>query len=198
MVGVRRAAFLDRDGTVTVERGHVTRAEDLSLTRGAACAIRRLNEAGVLAVIVSNQSGVARGLMSEEDLALIHDALEELLAAEGARLDGAYYCPNFSEGSVERYTIDTSCRKPEIGMIERACRELDIDLSSSVVVGDQITDIELAHRAGIPGVLVMTGKGSRAEALAVERGIPVAHKAPDLGAAVDWILGGDDSGGRGA
>ena len=190
----RPAAFLDRDGTITVERGHITRPDDLVLIDGAATAVRALNEAGVLAVVVSNQSGVARGLMTEEDLAGIHDALEDLLAAGGARLDAAYYCPNFAGGSVERYTTDTSCRKPATGMIERAVRDLDIDLSSSVVIGDQMTDLELAQRAGVPAVLVMTGKGPRAEARAAEQCVPIAHKAEDITAAVRWTLAARDRG----
>jgi D-glycero-D-manno-heptose 1,7-bisphosphate phosphatase len=186
----RAAAFLDRDGTITVERGHVVSPDELELVEGAAAAIRALNEAGMLAVVVSNQSGVARGLMTEDDLARIHERLEVLLAAEGARLDGAYYCPNFADGTVERYTHDTSCRKPEIGMLTRAARDLGIDLEASAVVGDQVTDVELAHRAGIPGVLVMTGKGARADERASERGIPIAYRAADLGDAVRWLLTG--------
>ncbi|MBD3349128.1 MAG: HAD-IIIA family hydrolase [Candidatus Eisenbacteria bacterium] len=183
-----RAVFLDRDGTITVERGHITRPSDLELIDGAAKAIRNLNSAGYLAVLVSNQSGVARGLMSEEDLAGIHAALEELLSAEGALLDAAYYCPNYEGGSVPGFIEDTSCRKPDTGMIEAARRDLGMDIASSFVVGDQITDIELARNAGMPGVLVMTGKGARAEARARERGVAIARKARDLREAVAWIL----------
>lgn len=193
----RSAVFLDRDGTITRERGHINRPCDLELIEGAAAAVASLNDAGVLAVLVSNQSGVARGLITEEELAGIHDALERLLAVEGARLDGAYYCPNYLEGTVERYSVDASCRKPEPGMIELACRDLDIDPASSVMVGDQLTDMELARRVGIPGVLVLTGKGGDVREVAAERGIPVAHSAPDLGDAVRWALSwlGADRGG---
>jgi len=184
----RRAVFLDRDGTVTVERGHVTSAEGLEMIDGAGEAVRRLNGAGLLVVVISNQSGVARGLMAERDLAGIHAALEGLLESEGARIDAAYYCPNYEGGSVAGYTDDTSCRKPATGMVEQASRDLGIDVASSFIVGDQITDLELARNAGMPGVLVMTGKGERAEARAEERGVPIAHRAQDLGGAVDWIL----------
>jgi len=185
----RPAVFLDRDGTITVERGHVTRPEDLALIEGAAGAVRALNDAGVLAVVVSNQSGVARGLMTEADLETIHGELERLLREQGgARLDAAYYCPNYAEGADERYTKDLACRKPETGMIERAVRERRIDLPASYVVGDSLTDVELAQRAGIPGVLVMTGKGEAELAVAKGRGLRVAHSAPDLAAAVRWIL----------
>ncbi len=184
----RAAAFLDRDGTITSERGYVTRPEEVVLIDGAADAIRELNEAGVLAVIVSNQSGVARGLMSEEDMAAVHAATELLLSAGGARLSGAYYCPNHPDGTIERYTRDASCRKPAAGMLELAVRDLDIDLAQSTMVGDQITDVEFANRAGIPAVLVMTGKGAAHLELARERGLCVAAAVADLSAAVRWIF----------
>ena len=190
MTSGRAAAFLDRDGTITAERGYVTRPEDVVLIEGAAAAIRELNEAGVLAVIVSNQSGVARGLMSEEDMAAVHAATESLLSAEGAVLSGAYYCPNHPDGKVERYTRDATCRKPAVGMLELAVRDLDIDVEQSTMIGDQVTDVEFANRAGIPAVLVMTGKGAAHLELARERGLSVAAPVSDLGAAVRWILEG--------
>jgi len=189
-MGTRPAAFLDRDGTITSERGYVTRPEDVALIDGAAAAIRELNEAGILAVIVSNQSGVARGLMSEEDMAAVHAATESLLAAEGAQLSGAYYCPNHPNGTLERYTRDATCRKPALGMLELAIRDLDIDVAQSTMVGDQVTDVEFANRAGIPAVLVMTGKGAAHLELARERGLSVAAQVSDLGAAVRWIIDG--------
>jgi D-glycero-D-manno-heptose 1,7-bisphosphate phosphatase len=186
--GRRPAIFLDRDGTINVERGYVTRPDDLELIEGAARAVRRINEAGLLAVVVSNQSGVARGLMTEDDLSRVHERLEELLLDEGARLDGAYYCPNYAGGTVARYTRDVSCRKPARGMIDAAVRELEIDLPSSVMVGDHETDIALANAVGIPGVLVETGRGASTLERAATLGIEIAHAAPDLPAAVDWIL----------
>ena len=180
--------FLDRDGTINVERGYVTRPEDLVLIEGAAAAIRALNDRGVLAVVVSNQSGVARGLMTEDDLARVHERLEDLLLADGARLDGAYYCPNFTGGSVKRYARDARCRKPATEMVERAVRDLGVDLASSVMVGDHATDMELARALGIPGVLVATGRGRETFESASGLGIEIAHSAPDLAAAVAWIL----------
>jgi D-glycero-D-manno-heptose 1,7-bisphosphate phosphatase len=186
----RSVALLDRDGTITVENSYISLPEGIRLMDGAAAAIRELNAAGVLAVIISNQSGVARGLMSEEDLAAVHAATESLLAAEGAVLDGAYYCPNHVDGKVLRYTRDASCRKPALGMLELAIRDLGIDLSRSTMVGDQMTDVEFANRAGIPAVLVMTGKGAEHLEKAQERGLRVTAQVPDLAAAVRWILDG--------
>jgi D-glycero-D-manno-heptose 1,7-bisphosphate phosphatase len=201
-MGGRPAVFLDRDGTITVERGHVTRPEDLELLDGAAAAVRALNDAGFLAVVVSNQSGVARGLMTEDDLAGIHRRLEDLLRARGARLDAAYYCPYFTGGSVPRYTRDDPCRKPGTGMVERAARELAVDLDASWVVGDSLSDVEMADRAGVPGILVLTGKGRSELAAARARGGPLPRSEPDLRAAVSAILaaapraakGGPDAG----
>jgi D-glycero-D-manno-heptose 1,7-bisphosphate phosphatase len=188
MSGGRSAVFLDRDGTITAERGYVTRPVDLELIPGAAEAVGALNEAGFLVVLVSNQSGVARGLMDEEDLASVHEALVRLLAAGGANLDAAYYCPNHPDGKVRRYAQDASCRKPALGMLESAVRDLRIDVPSSFMVGDQITDMEFAARAGMPAVLVLTGKGKETESAARREGIAIAAALPDLRAAVDWIL----------
>ncbi|MBN2564884.1 MAG: HAD family hydrolase [Candidatus Eisenbacteria bacterium] len=188
MRSTRPAVFLDRDGTITVERGYVSRPEDLELIEGASAAIRSLNEAGLLVVVVSNQSGVARGLMTEDDLASVHRAMEDLLAADGAMLDGAYYCPNHLSGSVARYAQDASCRKPELGMLELAVRDLGIDVASSVMVGDQITDVEFANRASMPAVVVLTGKGAATMVEAAARGLTVAAGLPDLAAAARWIV----------
>jgi D-glycero-D-manno-heptose 1,7-bisphosphate phosphatase len=184
----RPAVFLDRDGTITVERGYVTDPEDLELIEGAGPAIRSLNEAGFLVVVVSNQSGVARGLMTEDDLAAVHRALERLLAGHGARLDAAYYCPNHAAGVVERFTRDTSHRKPELGMLRDAVRDLGMDVTSSVMVGDQITDVEFALSAGMDVVVVETGKGAETVRTAAERGIEVTACLPDIAAAAEWII----------
>jgi D-glycero-D-manno-heptose 1,7-bisphosphate phosphatase len=188
LTGTRRAVFLDRDGTLTVERGYVTRPEDLELLPGAAAAVRLLNDAGLLAVLVSNQSGVARGLMTEDDLGRVHAALEKALSAAGARLDAAYYCPNLEGGAVERFSRDASCRKPEPGMLERARRDLGADVESSFIVGDQTCDLELASRVGATAVLVLTGAGRTTLREARERALRIDHCSDDIGAAVRWIL----------
>jgi len=184
----RPTLFLDRDGVLTVENSYITRPEMLRLEAGAAEAVRLLNEAGVLAVVVSNQSGVARGLMTEQDMAAVHARLEELLSAGGARLDGAYYCPNHLEGTVERFSRDASCRKPETGMIDAAVRDLDIELAASAMVGDQLTDVQLADRAGIPCVIVETGKGPVTFEEAEACGLPVAKRASGVLEAARWMI----------
>ena len=184
----RPTLFLDRDGVLTVENSYITRPEDLRLEAGAAEAVRTLNAAGVLAVVVSNQSGVARGLMTEQDMADVHARLEGLLGDAGARLDAAYYCPNHLEGTVERFSRDASCRKPQTGMIDAAVRDLGVDLSRSAMVGDQLTDVELAERVGIPCVLVETGKGAVSFDDARAAGLPVGELVPGVLDAARWII----------
>ncbi len=188
MANSRSAVFLDRDGVLSVERSYVLRPEDLELVPGAGRALRVLNNGSVRSVVVSNQSAVARGLMTEEELATVHGRLEDLLAAEGAFLDAAYYCPNLLGARVERFARDDSCRKPRTGMLEQAARDLGIDLAASYMIGDQATDIEFAKRGGLTAVLVLSGKGRETQAIQIERGLEIDHVAVDVEAAVSWIL----------
>jgi histidinol-phosphate phosphatase family protein len=157
----RPAAFLDRDGTINRHAGLISRPEQIELLPGAARAVRRLNRSGVRAVVVTNQSVVARGLCDEAGLARIHARLEMALGAEGAFLDAIYYCPHHPDrgypGEIERYKIACECRKPEPGMIQAAARDLAIDLSRSALFGDSQCDLEAAQRAGLPGYQVGQG-----------------------------------------
>jgi D-glycero-D-manno-heptose 1,7-bisphosphate phosphatase len=155
----RPAVFLDRDGTVTEEVGYVNHPDRLRLLPDSAAAIRRLNEAGVPAVLVTNQAGVARGYFPIELIDLVHQRLEALLAAEGARLDGLYFSPFVASGKVPPYNVAHPWRKPDVGMIRQAAADLDLDLARSFAVGDKITDVEMIHRVGGRGVFVLTGYG---------------------------------------
>lgn len=185
----RPAVFLDRDGTLNEEVGYLSRPEDLALIPGAGAAVRRINQAGMAAVVISNQSGVARGYFDEVTLGSIHQRLREELEKVGASLDGIYYCPHHPEGVVEEYRKECGCRKPEIGMIRKAVQELAVELSNSYMVGDHIKDIRLAVNAGMRSVMIMTGHGKDVWARAgeAEQSLP-DHVAEDLAAAVDWIL----------
>jgi D-glycero-D-manno-heptose 1,7-bisphosphate phosphatase len=184
----RACVFLDRDGTINVERGYVTDPDQIQLIEGSAEAIRMLNRAGLLAVVLSNQSGVARGLMTEEDLARVTRRLEQLLLDDGAALDAIYYCPHLPTGKIRRYAKDCSCRKPATGMIALAASDLRVDVSKSYMIGDQATDIVLANRAGMPGILVETGRApDQAEREAARHG-RIARTVGDLKEAVQWIL----------
>jgi len=178
----RRAAFLDRDGTINEDRDYLTDPAGLRLLPGAARAIRLLNAAGVLAVAVTNQSAVARGLMTEETLTAIHDRLRALLNGEGAHLDEILYCPHLAEGVVERYAVPCRCRKPEPGMLLDAARRHGVDLARSVMIGDAPSDVEAGRRAGCRTVLIRP-PGNRPEPDAA-----ADHVAGSLLAAVRWYL----------
>lgn len=144
----RKAVFLDRDGTIIEDPGYLSDPDEVTLLPGVELAIKSLSQAGYLVVVVTNQSGIARGMFTEETLDLIHDRLRELLHEKGARIDGMYYCPFLPEGSVEQYAVESDLRKPKPGMLLEAADELDIDLQRSWMVGDSPRDVEAGQRAG--------------------------------------------------
>jgi len=172
-----RAVFLDRDGTVNEEVGYLGRPGDVRLAPGAAAALIKLRRVGFKLVIVSNQSGVARGFFTEEDVDAVNARLVELLRNEGACVDAIYYCPHLD---------GCECRKPKMGMIERARSELGVEPRRSYVIGDHKSDMLLAQNAGATGVMVLTGHGAD-EAEKVADCAP-AHIAADIAGAVDWII----------
>ena len=153
----RPAAFLDRDGVINIDHGYVVRPEDLAFVTGAPAAIRRLNEAGYLVVVVTNQSGVARGYFTEDDVARFHDYLRSELAQHGARIDAIYTAPHHPEAVIDAYRADHPDRKPRPGMLLKAFAELPIEKEGSFLVGDKASDIEAADAAGIPGHLFQGG-----------------------------------------
>ncbi len=186
----RRAVFLDRDGTLIREKGYLKDPGEVVLEQGAAEAVGRLNRSGFAVVLVTNQSGVARGYHTEEDVAGVHRKIEALLTAGRARLDGMYYCPHHPEGEVEAYRQVCSCRKPAGGLLLRAAEDLGIELEGSYVIGDKLTDAELARRGGLTAVLVTTGYGA-GEWKACLQGPDTAtpdRVAADLGEAVDFVF----------
>ncbi len=179
------AVFLDRDGTINEDSGFLADPAGLRLLPGVGSGLRLLQEGGFRLVVVSNQSGVARGYLTEATLAAIHQRLERLLETEGVTLCGVYYCPHHPEGAPP-YRQACDCRKPQGGLVERAAREHKIDLSRSYVVGDQPVDIELARQSGMTAILVLTGQGR----FALESGhVQADHVAADMTAAARWILG---------
>jgi D-glycero-D-manno-heptose 1,7-bisphosphate phosphatase len=181
---LRRAVFLDRDGTVNEERDYLWRVEDFIFIPGVPEAIRRLNEAGWLVVVVTNQSGVARGYYGEEDVERLHRHIKRLLAAAGARIDAFYFCPHHPREGVGAYRRDCDCRKGQPGMLLRAASELGIDLSRSFMVGDKVADVEAGEAAGCTPLMVLTGYGAdEARRLAPAR----ARRFPSLTEAVDFI-----------
>ena len=153
--------FLDRDGTLNVEVGYIHILEDLVLIDGAAEAVKKLNEAGVAVILVTNQTGAARGYYPESHILALNSRLSNLLAEGGAHLDDVYYCPHLEDGSVQPFNRACNCRKPEAGMVDKAFVDHpDLDRERSFVVGDKSTDIELAKNCGAKGVLVTTGYGT--------------------------------------
>lgn len=183
----RPAVFVDRDGTLNREVHYLRRVADLRLLPGAAAAVRRLTAAGFAVVVVTNQSGVARGLIDVDALAAIHRALVRRLAAGGARLAGIYVCPHHPEIGTPPLRRRCRCRKPAPGMVRRAARELDLDLARSYCVGDGPGDLALAAAVGSRAVLVLTGHGRRT-ADALDGHTPVAHVAANFRAAAEWII----------
>jgi D-glycero-D-manno-heptose 1,7-bisphosphate phosphatase len=183
----RRAVFLDRDGTINVEKDYLYRPEEFAFIPGAPQAIRRLRDAGYLVVVVTNQAGVARGYYGETEVAALHEHLRRQLAAAGTGVDAIYYCPHHPTAGAGPYQVACDCRKGAPGMLLQAASEHHIDLDRSFLVGDKLADIEAAVRAGCRPILVRTGYGSRDEPRVAAQ-YPGTRVCQDLPAAVALIL----------
>lgn len=175
--------FLDRDGTLIREVGYLSRPEQIEIIPGVADALRRLRDFGFKLVVVTNQSAVARGRLSESDLEAIHALLREKLMSQGAVLDGLYYCPHHPTEGLGSYLVICNCRKPKSGMIERAALDLQLDPALSYVVGDQWTDIQLAQQVGATGILLQNQSSTVATKYDTE--VPVLTS---LWQAAEWII----------
>ena len=186
-IGSSRAVFLDRDGTLIEEVGYIDRIEQISLYPWSVDAVRALNRAGLRVVVVTNQSGVARGFFTEAMVHQVHDHISALLEAGGARIEAYYYCPHHPDGKIEQYACHCECRKPSPGLIDRAARELGLDPARSFVVGDRWLDIELARAVGARGVMVRTGYGPSEEARR-DKGLQADAIVDNLIEASSWIL----------
>lgn len=184
---MRRAVFLDRDGTINQEREYLHRVGDFEFVPGAPEAIRMLNRAGLFVVVVTNQSGVARGYYTEEAVETLHDHIAAELAACGGRVDAWLYCPHHPSGN-GRYAEPCSCRKPLPGMLLKAAARYGIDLSASVMIGDKRADVEAGLAAGCRPILVRSGYGA-VEEPTLPAGVAVYD---DLLGAVRALLGRDD------
>jgi D-glycero-D-manno-heptose 1,7-bisphosphate phosphatase len=194
---MNRAIFLDRDGTVSDEVGYLNHVSRLRVFPWSGRAIRAINESPLLAILVTNQAGVARGYFEEEMIGRVHERLIDELALEGARLDAIYYCPHHPTAGKPPYRQDCSCRKPRPGMLERAAVDHCIDLGRSYMVGDKYSDVQMARGVGAKGILVLTGygRGELEYQRAAWDGEP-DFIAEDLVEAVAWAIA--DSTGRGA
>lgn len=148
------AVFLDRDGVLTVEKSYVTKLEDLEIFPFARETIEKIHKAEYYAIVITNQSAIARGMLSVEELERMN-----IYLMEQTGVDAVYYCPHHPEGKIKQYAFECDCRKPKIGMIEKACKDFEIDLNHSYFVGDRATDIMTGKVAGVYTVLVETGYG---------------------------------------
>lgn len=183
------AVFLDRDGTVSEEVGYVNHLSRFKLFPWTAEAIKKLNEAQIKAILVTNQAGVARGYFTEDLIGEVHNKLVNDLAKTGAYLDAIYYCPHHPSAGQPPYRANCECRKPKPGLLYKAADEHNIDLSSSFMVGDKYTDVELGQRIGVKGVMVMTGYGIGEYEYQRQNWPQMPDKiAENLLTAVDWII----------
>ena len=183
----RPAVFLDRDGTLSEERGFIDRLELIEIFPWTSDAIRLLNRAGFAVVVVTNQSAIGRGIIDLPFLQTVHDAFDRHLVRSGAKIDRYYYCPHHPDAPLPEYRMACRCRKPGPGMIEQSTTDLGLDPSRSFMVGDRLIDVACGHAAGVRSLLVRSGHSAhRGEA-------PPGLSEPDailnnLMEAVGWIL----------
>lgn len=186
------AVFLDRDGTINEEVGYLDSIDKLNLFAYTAEAIRLINESGMKAVVITNQSGVAKGYFTEEFVRKVHARIQEMLRERGAFIDAFYYCPHHQTEGIGVYLQSCACRKPGVGMLIEASKELDIDLRRSYTVGDMLKDIQVARTVGAKGILVKTGYGINT----IEKDLTSdsseiyqpSYIAEDILDAVKWII----------
>ncbi len=183
-----RAVFLDRDGTICEEVGYLDSVEQMRLIPRAGEAIRLLNQGGFKVVVVTNQSGVARGFFQESVLEILHAELKRQLQEKGAFVDRIYYCPHHPTDGFPPYLQECSCRKPATGLLLQAAADLNLHLPSSYVIGDHISDVECGQRVGSETILLMTGHGQETLAKRSSWPQPPTYIAADLYEAVQWVL----------
>jgi D-glycero-D-manno-heptose 1,7-bisphosphate phosphatase len=194
----RPAVFIDRDGTINEQMGYINHVSRFHLLPGVADAIRMLNKNNFLAIILTNQSGVARGYFPIELLHEVHSLMIETLRRDGANIDAVFFCPHYPGGKVPEYSCECDCRKPRTGLIDRARDSFDIDMSRSYMVGDHTADLELAHRCDLEGIMVRSGYGMGEISYALQQmSIKPCYIAEDLLDAVKWIIGSGQRQGSG-
>lgn len=151
---MNKALFLDRDGTINIDKHYVYKKEDFILVEGICDAIKCYIEKGFIAIVLTNQSGVARGLFTEQDVIALHKFADSLLLEKGIKISRWYYCPHHPIYGLGKYKVDCNCRKPKTGMIEQAIKDFDIDITQSLLVGDKLEDIECGKKMNIKSIFV--------------------------------------------
>jgi len=184
----RPAVFVDRDGTINEQMGYINHPSRFVILPGVPEGIRLLNENNFLVIVVSNQSGVARGYFPIDLVYEVHDIMRATLKEKKATIDGIFFCPHHTQGVVPEYRLACGCRKPKPGLVEQACASFDIDMSRAYVVGDRFSDMELAYRLNINGVMVKTGYGLGDIAYVMPGKQKPNHIAQDLHHAARWIV----------
>ena len=185
----RPAIFIDRDGTINEQMGYINHLSRFHIFPGVPEAIKLLNKNNYLVIVVTNQSGVARGYFPPELVEEIHTHMKASLKNKSAKIDAIFYCPHYPRSKHKEYAIECDCRKPQTGMIKKALDKFDIDLTKSYMIGDHYTDLEFAHNGNIKSIMVKTGYGL-GEAEYILPGFPYkpVYVADDLLDAVNWIL----------
>jgi D-glycero-D-manno-heptose 1,7-bisphosphate phosphatase len=185
---MRKAVFLDRDGTLNIDIGYPSSYEQLDIYPESFEAVKKLNQEGLLVVVVTNQSGVGRGLLTEDDLKDIHARLSASFIRRNARLDAIYYCPHHVLSEDRRYRKECDCRKPKPGLARRAAADLGIDLAHSYMIGDKAEDVLFGVNIGAVPVLVLTGSGRESLAKLQEQNLAPAYVASGILDAAEWVL----------
>jgi len=184
-----KAVFIDRDGTLNEEVNYLSQAEKVRILPNAIEGIKLLKEAGFKIIVISNQSGVARGYFTEEDVQLINSKINELIMQSGANIDGFYYCPHHPEGAVDKYRRVCQCRKPESSLFLQAAAQKNIDIKKSFIVGDKLSDIQMSESLGARAILLLTGYGPQErEKYCSESHFTLHYIAEDLLDVARWIL----------
>lgn len=176
---MRKAVFLDRDGTLNPDPGYISNPDDFELFPGVAEALARLKKAGYLLILITNQSGISRGLITPEQLELVHQKLQNLLASADAELDAIYFCPHHADYPPVNGISDCNCRKPRPGMILQAIKDFNIDRDLSYVIGDRSKDIKIGLDTGIKPICIRAQPAP---------GYEMVPTFASLNAAVDWLL----------
>ena len=190
---LKKAVFLDRDGVIIVDTNLITRADQIKVIKGIPEAMTRLKLAGFLLIIISNQPVVARGLISEDEVKVLNNKIENIILKSGEpQFDGFYFCPHHPNANLENYRILCDCRKPSPGLLLKATSEKGIDIKKSFMVGDRITDIIAGKKAGCTTIQVLSGMHS-SEPIQTSDAIDLSIKpdliCADLSEAASWILG---------
>jgi len=189
-----KAVFLDRDGNINKDVGYPDSFDVIEIYQYSFEAVRKLNKAGLKTIIVTNQSGIGRGLITEEQLYQIHWKMKQAFARHDAHFDKIYYCPHYLSSKLPEYDKDCICRKPKPGLALKAAAELDIDTSASYMIGDKVEDILFGINISASPILVLTGYGQKSLKTLRDKKILPAYIAQDLLEAVNWILEREQSG----